>query len=149
LALILHPFFAFILHLPSFRANKNSFGPRAMSLMRTSSIQPTNRSQSAGWPARLAVPRRGLCGIMSRRGDAVLLSVNQQWSRTMMQTMLAVIHDGKIEPSEPVELPEGARVLVTFLPDEETEFWLQASETSLSAIWDNAEDDGYAKLLET
>jgi len=79
----------------------------------------------------------------------VLLSVNQQWSRTMMQTMLAVIHDGKIEPSEPVELPEGARVLVTFLPDEETEFWLQASETSLSAIWDNAEDDGYAKLLET
>jgi hypothetical protein len=71
-----------------------------------------------------------------------------------MQTVWAVIHEGRIEPSEPVELPEGARVLVTLLPeiallpDEERQFWLAASEKSLSAIWDNAEDDAYAKLLE-
>ena len=62
----------------------------------------------------------------------------------MMQTVWAVVHDGRIEPSEPVELPEGSRVLVTFLPEDESQFWLQASETSLSAIWDNAEDDAYA-----
>ena len=66
----------------------------------------------------------------------------------MMQTVWAVIHDGRIEPSEPVELPEGARVLVTLMPENENLFWLEASEKSLSAIWDNAEDDVYAKLLE-
>jgi len=66
----------------------------------------------------------------------------------MMQTLWAVVHDGRIEPSEPVELPEGARVLVTLLPEDESRFWLEASEKSLSAIWDNAEDDAYAKLLE-
>ena len=61
----------------------------------------------------------------------------------MMQTVWAVIHDGRIEPSEPVELPEGARVLVTLLPDD-NQFWFAASEKSLSAIRDNAEDDAYA-----
>ncbi|AUB38126.1 hypothetical protein COO91_04089 [Nostoc flagelliforme CCNUN1] len=39
------------------------------------------------------------------------------------------------------------RVLVTLLPDDETEFWLQTSQTSLSSVWDNAEDDVYAELL--
>jgi len=34
------------------------------------------------------------------------------------------------------------------LPEDESRFWLEASEKSLSAIWDNAEDDAYAKLLE-
>jgi hypothetical protein len=72
----------------------------------------------------------------------------------MMRTVWAVIHGGRIEPSEPVELLEGSRVLVTLLPEdadlpeEERRFWLQASEASLSAIWDNSEDDGYAELLE-
>ena len=65
----------------------------------------------------------------------------------MMQTVWAVIHDGRIEPSEPVELPEGARVLVTLMPENENLFWLEASEKSLSAIWGNAEDDAYAQLL--
>jgi hypothetical protein len=68
----------------------------------------------------------------------------------MMQTVWTVIHDGRIEPSEPMELPEGARVLVTLLPEDalspedERQFWLAASEKSLSAVWDNAEDDAYA-----
>ena len=48
---------------------------------------------------------------------------------------------------ESEELPEGTRVLVTVLPDDETEFWLQTSPTSLSSVWDNAEDDVYAELL--
>jgi hypothetical protein len=66
----------------------------------------------------------------------------------MMQTLWAVIHDGRIEISEPADLPEGARVLVTLLPEDEDRFWLGASEKSLAAIWDNAEDDAYAQLLE-
>lgn len=34
------------------------------------------------------------------------------------------------------------------LPEEEAEFWLLASELSLAEIWDNPQDDEYAKLLE-
>jgi hypothetical protein len=65
-----------------------------------------------------------------------------------MQTLWAVIHDGKIELAEPADLPEGAKVLVTLLPEDESRFWTNASEKPLAAIWDNAEDDAYAQLLE-
>jgi hypothetical protein len=66
----------------------------------------------------------------------------------MPKTVRAVVREGKIEFLEPVELPEGANVLVTFLPDEEAEFWLRASQVSPDALWDNPEDDVYSKLLE-
>lgn len=66
----------------------------------------------------------------------------------MMQTVWAVVHDGKIELAEPAELPEGTKVLVTLLPEGEDRFWVEASQKSLAAIWDNAEDDAYAQLLE-
>jgi hypothetical protein len=45
-------------------------------------------------------------------------------------------------------LPDGTKLLVTILPDEEDHFWQGASQTSLAAIWDNAEDDANAQLLE-
>jgi hypothetical protein len=66
----------------------------------------------------------------------------------MVQTLWAVIHDGKVELSEPADLPEGALALVTLLPEDDDRFWLEASRKSLSAVWDNAEDDVYAELLE-
>jgi len=66
----------------------------------------------------------------------------------MLQTVWAVVHDGKVELSEEVNLPEGARLLVTVLPEDEKEFWLAAGGKSLAAVWDNAEDDVYAQLLE-
>ncbi len=66
----------------------------------------------------------------------------------MLQTLWATIRQGKIELLESTQLPEGARVLVTLLPDNETEFWLQASQGSLGAVWDNTEDDVYAQLLQ-
>ncbi len=31
--------------------------------------------------------------------------------------------------------------------DEESNFWLQASQTSVDAVWDNSEDDVYLQLL--
>ncbi|MEL6903650.1 MAG: antitoxin family protein [Cyanobacteria bacterium J06606_4] len=65
----------------------------------------------------------------------------------MPKTLWATIRQGKIELLESIELPEGTRVLVTLLPDNETSFWLQASQTSLDAVWDNTEDDVYAQLL--
>lgn len=67
----------------------------------------------------------------------------------MLQTLWATIRQGKIELLEPTEIPEGTRVLVTLLPDDEAGFWLQASQASLDAVWDNTEDDVYAQLLQT
>lgn len=64
-----------------------------------------------------------------------------------MLKIWATVSQGKIELFEPGELPEGS-MLVTVLPDEEIEFWLQASLVSLDEIWDNTEDDIYAQLLE-
>lgn len=67
----------------------------------------------------------------------------------MLATVWAVVKEGKIELLEQMALPEGARLLVTLVPPEEqSEFWLHASEASLGEIWDNPQDDEYAKLLE-
>ena len=65
----------------------------------------------------------------------------------MPKTLWATIRQGKIELLGSVEVPEGTKVLVTFLPDDEAGFWLQASQASLDTIWDNHEDDVYAQLL--
>ncbi len=66
----------------------------------------------------------------------------------MLKTLWATVRQGKIELLESAELPEGVRVLVTVLPSDEAEFWLQASQISLDAVWDNTEDDVYAQLLQ-
>ncbi len=66
----------------------------------------------------------------------------------MLKTLWATIRQGKVELLESTELPEGTRVLVTLLPDDEAGFWLQASQMSLDAVWDNTEDDVYAQLLQ-
>jgi len=65
----------------------------------------------------------------------------------MLKTLWATVRQGKIELIESTELPEGTQVLVTLLLDDEAQFWLQASQTSLDAVWNNPEDDLYAQLL--
>jgi predicted DNA-binding antitoxin AbrB/MazE fold protein len=65
----------------------------------------------------------------------------------MSNTIRAIVREGKIELLEKVEIPEGTEVLITPLIDEQG-FWLNASESSLDSVWDNAEDDVYAELLE-
>ena len=64
-----------------------------------------------------------------------------------MKTFWATVHQGKIELLEATELSEGTRVLITLFPDDEADFWLQASQVSLDAAWDNSEDNIYAQLL--
>ena len=64
-----------------------------------------------------------------------------------MQNIRAIVREGRIELLEEVEIPEGTEVLVTPLLDEH-DFWLKASEGSLDSVWDNAEDEVYAELLE-
>jgi hypothetical protein len=67
----------------------------------------------------------------------------------MLKTLWATVRQGKIEILGSTELPEGSRVLVTILSDDEAEFWLQSSQISLDSVWDNVEDDVYAELLQT
>jgi hypothetical protein len=64
-----------------------------------------------------------------------------------MQNIRAIVRGGRIELLEEVKIPEGTEVLITPLLDENN-FWLNASESSLDSVWDNAEDDVYAELLE-
>jgi predicted DNA-binding antitoxin AbrB/MazE fold protein len=66
----------------------------------------------------------------------------------MSKTLRAMVREGRIELLEPVDLPEGTKLLVTLLPDEEAEFWLSASQVSLDTLWDNPEDDVYGQLLQ-
>jgi hypothetical protein len=67
----------------------------------------------------------------------------------MLNTVWAVVREGRIELAESVDLVEGARVLVTLLPpEEEGPFWLHASQASLAQVWDNPQDDVYGELLE-
>jgi hypothetical protein len=65
----------------------------------------------------------------------------------MLKTVWATVRQGKIVLLESAELPEGTRVLVTLLPDDESLFWQQASQSSLETVWDNDEDDVYAQPL--
>ena len=68
----------------------------------------------------------------------------------MQSAARAIVHDGKIELVDPIEFPEGARLVVTLVADDEDEeraFWLAASQSSLDAIWDNPDDDVYEQLL--
>ena len=65
----------------------------------------------------------------------------------MLTTTFGIVKDGRIETLERIPLPEGKRVLVTILPDDDA-FWREASGESLEQIWNNDEDDVYVRLLE-
>ena len=67
----------------------------------------------------------------------------------MLRTVWAIVREGKIQLLENISLPDGAKVLVTVLAqEEEQQFWLNVSEESLAEVWDNTEDDIYAELLQ-
>jgi len=65
----------------------------------------------------------------------------------MTNAVRAVVHDGKIEPLDRLDFPEGTRLLITVVPDDEQDFWSGASKPSLDAVWGNEEDDVYGQLV--
>ncbi|CAA9326158.1 MAG: hypothetical protein AVDCRST_MAG68-2171 [uncultured Gemmatimonadetes bacterium] len=65
----------------------------------------------------------------------------------MQNALRAVVHDGRIEPLDRLDLPEGTRVLVTVVQEDEGDFWRDASQPSLESVWNNPEDDVYGQLL--
>ncbi len=64
----------------------------------------------------------------------------------MLRKIWATVRQGKIELVESVNLPKGAKVKVTLLANDETEFWIQSSQMALDVVWDNSDDDVYAQL---
>ena len=71
----------------------------------------------------------------------------------MLRTIRAIIRHGRVDLLEQADVPDGTQALVTLLPEDEegigsSTFWLEATASSLKAIWDNPEDDVYADLLD-
>lgn len=64
----------------------------------------------------------------------------------MSTVVRGVVRAGKIELLEPIQLPEGANVLLTLLHDQDVDFCLAAGQPSL-AEWNNSDDDVYGELL--
>jgi hypothetical protein len=79
--------------------------------------------------------------------DEMMQQVDEWPTPFTVTTVWAIVKNGQIELLGPAELQEGARLLVTLLPDDEFTFWLHVSKPSLDKIWDNEEDDIYAELL--
>lgn len=66
----------------------------------------------------------------------------------MLKTLWGVVKKEKIQLLEKEKIPEGTKVLITVLPeDNESLFWTRASEVSLHRVWDNTEDNIYEELL--
>ena len=65
----------------------------------------------------------------------------------MLTTVWAIVRDGRIELLEDFDVPNGSQVLVTVIPGDQ-QFWFEASQSSLDAVWSNTDDDVYADLLE-
>lgn len=68
-----------------------------------------------------------------------------------MQIITLQAHfDGRqILLDEPYELEPNTKLVVSLIDmKDEADFWQAASSASLDDIWDNAEDDVYAELLE-
>ncbi len=66
----------------------------------------------------------------------------------MLTTVQAIVENNQIKLLEEMPLEAGQKLLVTFLTDSESQFWITTSQSSLDDIWDNEEDDVYAQLLE-
>jgi hypothetical protein len=82
-------------------------------------------------------------------GNAMIETSLLSRKSVMLSAVWGVVRDGKVETLQPSCLPEGARVLLTVMHDEDEDviFWRRLSEESLKKIWDNPEDDVYAELL--
>jgi hypothetical protein len=65
----------------------------------------------------------------------------------MLKTLWAEVKQGKIELLELADLPEGTRVLVTLLPTQETDQWLNPQGAVRDDIWDNIEDNVQVPVL--
>ena len=65
----------------------------------------------------------------------------------MYQTLSGEMRNGRIKLLDKAKIPEGARVLVTVMQEDDGQFWQNASQKSFDKIWVNTEDDIYEELI--
>ena len=65
----------------------------------------------------------------------------------MQEKFRAIVNDGRIEPLEELDVPDGTQLLIMVVSNG-NDFWMRASQTNLDAVWNNAEDDIFGELLE-
>ena len=65
----------------------------------------------------------------------------------MLNTVKAIVRKKRIELEEPLNIPDGTKLLVVILEEDDDKFWQNAGSSSLDKIWKNTEDDVYAKLI--
>jgi hypothetical protein len=66
----------------------------------------------------------------------------------MPRSVWAVVREGRVELSEPLDAPDGATVLVTVLSDLSQAFWAAVSRDALAGVWENPDEDVYERLVE-
>lgn len=59
----------------------------------------------------------------------------------MSQTVLAIVKNGKIEPIVPIDLPEGANIIILIDPPTEAIEWSRFSIDGLSYAYDDDEPE--------
>ena len=64
----------------------------------------------------------------------------------MQERFRAIVNDGRIEPLEDIDVPDGTQLLITVVSNGD-DFWMRAGQPSLDAVWNNREDDIYGELL--
>lgn len=62
-----------------------------------------------------------------------------------MNTLKAIVKEGKIELLEPAAIADGTQLLVTVL-SEDAKDWSEMSGSSLKTVWDNEDDNVYHVL---
>lgn len=66
----------------------------------------------------------------------------------MLTTVKGIVQKNRIRIVENIEIPDGTKLLITILsPEENEEFWQNASLSSLDKIWNNSDDNIYAELF--
>jgi hypothetical protein len=65
----------------------------------------------------------------------------------MLNTFQTYFKEGQILLTNEIEIPENAKIFVSFIDNTKEDFLLKASESSLDKIWNNNEDDIYEQLL--
>jgi predicted DNA-binding antitoxin AbrB/MazE fold protein len=58
-----------------------------------------------------------------------------------MAKLLATLRNGNLEPSEPIDLPEGTQLLITVNLAQETEDWTEFSLQGLNRAYGDDEPD--------
>jgi hypothetical protein len=64
----------------------------------------------------------------------------------MLSTVWGVVREGQIELLEDIDLPEGSKVLVTLMEDDDSAFWWQDGQVTLDADGHEPKDGAEGQL---